>query len=394
MSARKFRNTWWVDFRFRRERHRIRSPENTKAGAEAYEALVRQRLARGEPSTGYKKEQIVLAPYLTEFADKWFRTYVQTNNKPSEQKAKQVALRKHLIPFFKKYRLNQITKVYLEEYKSAKLKTGLSPKTINNHLSILAKCLHTAKEWSVITDVPGIKFLKVPPQRFDFLIPEESQRLLNSIKDKNWYAMILVALRTGLRLGELLGLQWEDINLDTNQLTVRHSIVRGIVSSPKNNKIRYIPFTDEVKGALLELKPGKGLVFYRTTGYAMNHETPRLNLMKMCQVAGLRQIGWHTLRHTFASQLVAVGASLKAVQDLLGHSDIRTTMRYSHLAPSALRETVALLDRPKNPESENFGQQAVNVAGLISTLKKKRTVMTAFSNQQSMVAGVGIEPTT
>jgi len=79
--------------------------------------------------------------------------------------------------------------------------------------------------------------------------------------------------------------------------------------------------------------------------------------MKLCNKAGLRTIGWHKLRHTFASQLVAAGVSLKATQELLGHSDVRMTLRYAHLAPSALRSAVEVLE---NPQPISIGQQVVN----------------------------------
>ena len=74
----------------------------------------------------------------------------------------------------------------------------------------------------------------------------------------------------------------------------------------------------------------------------------RLPLWRACKKAGLRQIGWHALRHTFASHLVMRGASIKAVQELLGHSSIQMTMRYAHLAPEVARDAVNLLDKPAN----------------------------------------------
>ena len=81
-------------------------------------------------------------------------------------------------------------------------------------------------------------------------------------------------------------------------------------------------------------------------------------LWRTCRRAGLRIIGWHSLRHTFASHLVMRGAPLKAVQELLGHADIRMTMRYSHLSPSVRRDAVALLDT--STSSAAFGPQLGN----------------------------------
>ena len=86
------------------------------------------------------------------------------------------------------------------------------------------------------------------------------------------------------------------------------------------------------------------LVFCHETGRMLTEDECKHPLWRACRRAGLRVIGWHALRHTFPSHLVMRGAPLKAVQELLGHSDIRMTMRYSHLSPSVRRDAVALLD--------------------------------------------------
>ena len=99
------------------------------------------------------------------------------------------------------------------------------------------------------------------------------------------------------------------------------------------------------------------MLFQTQTGKPLKYHRLRKTLEKFCKRAGLRTIGWHKLRHTFASQLVGSGVSLKATQELLGHSDIRMTMRYAHLAPSALKEAVQVLDRPVQ---EKVGHPVVN----------------------------------
>lgn len=356
MSVRKLRNSWWVDFRFDDIRYRKRSPENSQSGARAYELLLRQRLTHGESINGKKQKEKPL-PTFKEFSDQWFGTYVLTNNKISEQITKRSALKNHLVPFFGNHKLVEISNLQIEEYKAEKLRQGLSPEWINHHLRILGKCLRTAQEWIGLESIPKMKQLKVPPQKFDFLSPDESEQLLDSIQNKKWYTMVLIALRTGLRCGEILGLRWEDVDLDKELLTVRRSVVRNIIGTPKNNRERYIPLTREVCDALRNIKESDGFIFRRPGGKPMSYSTLKYRLHSFCRDIGLRKIGWHALRHTFASHLVAGAVPMRAVQELLGHSDLKTTLRYTHLAPSALRQAVEILGRNYQ---QNLGQLVVN----------------------------------
>ncbi len=389
MSVRKVHNSWWTDFRFAGIRYRKRSPENSQAGAKAYELLLRQRLSRGEPIDGGKEKAVKIIPLFKTFSDQWFTTYVQTNNKPSEQSSKRTTLAKHLIPSFGQLKLNEISGIKIEGYKAEKLKDGLSPKTINNHLTILSKCLHVAEEWIDFQFKPNIKFLKVPPQKFDFLSVEECQALLKTIDNPMWYTMVFVALRTGLRCGELAGLEWNNVNMEKRILTVRHSMVRGVMGAPKNNRERHIPITVTVCDALRQIRGRGELVFSQRDGRPLYHDTPIRTLHRYCKKANLRLIGWHTLRHTFASQLVANGVSIKAVQELLGHSDIRTTMRYAHLGPMALREAVEVLESSGDKKS---GQQAVNTREVEFHPETKKALNLEPFPQIRVAERMGFEP--
>jgi integrase len=174
----------------------------------------------------------------------------------------------------------------------------------------------------------------------------KAQRLIDGA-DEAWRPMITVAIKTGLRLGELLALRWrEDVDLVKGQLRVRRSVTRGVVTTPKSGKPREVALGDEAIAALRNARHLKGpLVFCGDDGRMLGKNDCRRPLWSAIRKAGLRQIGWHILRHTFASHLVMRGASLKAMQELLGHATIEMTMRYSHLSPVARRETVRLLDR-------------------------------------------------
>jgi integrase len=177
--------------------------------------------------------------------------------------------------------------------------------------------------------------------------------------------MVHLAVRTGLRFSELAALEWEDVNLSKRIICVRRACVRGITGTPKNGKIRYVLLTHDAVDALAQLPKTEKLVFH-VAGRQVNYSMGKWALWKMCEAANLRLVAWHALRHTFASHLVSKGASLKAVQELLGHSTIHMTLRYSHLNQDNLREAINLLEPENSPNGVFWatGGQPEKIQGL------------------------------
>jgi integrase len=344
MGVRKRYSKWWVDFSFKNERYRRPSPENSRAGALAYEAVLRQKLSRGEP---LEKEETKGSVLFKDFAADWFKTYVKNNNKPSEVRSKESMLRVHIVPFFGNIKLEKIGNLEIEKFKSKKIEERLNPKTINNHLTVLRKCLNTAVDWEMLDFCPAIKALKTLPQKFDFLSEDECSLLVNSAQGI-YRDMIILALGTGLRFGELVALKWEDVDFKNNEITVSRSLVEGILGSTKSNRIRRIPMTDSVLESLKGLKKENGFIFTNRNENPVVRRTCVRVLRRACREAGIRNIGWHVLRHTFASHLAQAGANLVAVQNLLGHSEIRTTMRYAHIDRNVLVEAINVLNSHKS----------------------------------------------
>lgn len=240
MGVRKIRNSWWVDFQFNHTRYRKRSPENSRSGALAYEAILRQRVAKGELIDRDAIDQDVA---FQQFAWRWFDEYVVSNNKYSEQRTKRTVLRSALIPFFGMAPVGEITAHKIEQYKGQALKKGLSRKTINNHLTIFRKCVCTAYEWLALPGAPPkVTWLKCAPSVADYLSPDECSLLLSHARGTT-YEMILTALRTGMRQGELKALQWSSIDWQNRSISVQHSRCdyTGELTSPKSNRVRHIP---------------------------------------------------------------------------------------------------------------------------------------------------------
>lgn len=343
MGVRKRYRKWFVDFQFHRKRIRRASPDNSRKGALNYEIQLRKRLAGGEPLDPERvaKDQPKELMFR-EFASEWLETYVKSNNKHSEYVSKQSILNAHLVPFFGRKKLGSIGSRDVECYKAEKIAQKLKAKTINNQLTVLRRALQTAKEWGLIAACPEMKQLRKQPSKYDFLTREESQQLLDASSGR-WHDMILMALETGLRFGELTALTWEDVDFTTGELTIRQAYARGVLGSTKSNRVRHIPMSESVRQLLTRRVKERGLVFPGYNGEYLRQNRSMRTLKKICEKAGIRAIGWHTLRHTFASHLVQRGANLLAVQALLGHTDIQTTMRYAHLNSTALHEAMQVL---------------------------------------------------
>jgi integrase len=339
-AAREF---WFVDFVFehadgRKERVRKVSPVQTRRGAEQYERDLRLALLDGS-----RKERRE-APRFAAFVEEYLTTYAEPNNKYSTVTAKKSTFKHHLLPAFGRHKLDEITLREIEGYKARKLATGLSPKSVNNHLTILRKLLSVAVDWELLSFVPKVKWLKGPLPEFDFFDFDECERFL-AIADVEWRPMFTVAARTGLRIGELRALQWDDVDLVRGRLVVRRNVWRGHAGTPKSGRNREIPLSDDAMKALKGQRHLRGkLVFCAEGGRQLEENECKWPIWRACKRAGLRPVSWHVLRHTFASHLVMRGVPLKAVQELLGHSTIEMTMRYAHLSPDVRRNAVQLLD--------------------------------------------------
>ncbi len=329
----------------KRERIRKVAPVQTKRDAERYERELRRGMLLGVRATDEDQEvKPKEAPTFATFVKLFEATYVKTNNKPSEAETKKTIFKRHLVPAFGRLKLDQIGAKEIEGYKAKKIEKKLALKTINNHLTVLRRTLAVAVEWGDLPTIPLVKWLKAPDPEFDFLTFEEADRFM-AAADSEWQTMIVVALKCGLRQGEMLALRWEDVDLVVGRIMVRRSVTRGIITTPKSGKPREIPLGDTVLRALKSHRHLKGeLVFCNERGGMLTKGECKHPLWRAAKHAGLRRVGWHVLRHTFASHLTMRGVPLKAVQELMGHATIEMTMRYAHLSPDVRRDAVRVLD--------------------------------------------------
>lgn len=347
------RKVWMIDIDIElpdgtRKRCRKVSQVQTRRGALEFERERRAALMSGT----YKRKEIS-PPVFSEFAKEFMSTYASVKNKPSEVTAKRSVLRRHLLPAFGKLRLDEITTHSVATFTAAQVELGLTAKSINNQLIVLGTILVKAVDWNKLSKVPKIEKMKVAEPKSDFLSFDEAPRLEIAATDfPEWHSAVIVALHTGLRLGELIALQWDDVDLVAGRLTVRRSDWHGHLGSPKSGKERTIKLNARAAAALKRHRHLRGLwIWSQPNGERLNKDDFRDALKRVRKHAGLRNFGWHTLRHTFASHLVMRGVALKAVQELLGHASITTTMRYAHVSPDVGERAVDALLAPAPGES-------------------------------------------
>lgn len=360
MATRKIRGSWWVDMRWNNRRYRKRSPVDTRSGAAEYELILRGKLLRGEPLEAPPASDEPAActnvPF-DEFAERWFETYVLTNNKPSEQRTKRIILRAHLLPWFGQLPLRNITAQHIEGFKAHQLSLRLARKTVNNQLAVIARCLRCAMHWGYLEHVPLIQLLRTCAPPFKVLTSEETSRLLAEMSEPMWNLMIHLGLRTGLRRGELMALDWADIDFARNRLTVNHAASAGQIAPPKTYQVRSIPLAADIRARLETIARPSGYIFPNPHGGLCSEGGIEEAIRRMAKKADIRRIGWHTLRHTFATELAANGVPLHVVKELLGHSTIAMTMRYAHVVPSMLDGAIRTLERSEKIAAlPDFGQ--------------------------------------
>lgn len=321
-------------------------------------------------------------PTVAEFAPAYLDG-CRINLKRSTVITKECDFRNHIVPMLGHLRLDEVTYAVLEKFKADLTKKQsantkhkpriLTPKSVHHLQLHVSALLRAAKKHGHIRAMPEIDWIKVPQPEFDFLTFEEARRLVAGPRDE-WRTMIFVAMRTGLRRGELMGLRWVDVDLDAGRILVRQAWVHGQFVTPKSGKPREVPLGDEVIEELRIHRHERGpLVFCDHEGKPFTTGQLMWPLERARTNAKLRPIGWHVLRHTFASHLAMRGKPLKVIQELLGHSSIDTTMIYAHLMPEVARDAVKSLDSPRNPAAPPTAAPAAATSRKKSATKSRRS---------------------
>lgn len=281
-------------------------------------------------------------------------------------------LEKQLLPAFGVGLLiRQLTAEKISAYEEQRI-TQVSPWTVRNELTVLRHLLRLAhRKWSYLDKVPEIELPPAPRGRTRFLSEEEITRLFQACaqsKNKHLPAIITLAIHTGMRKGEILGLRWERVELDKDLGFNAH--IR--LYDTKNGEARGVPLNQAALAALTVLEPDpvkrQGSVFKRKNGEDWGQI--RTAFENAVILAGLPDFRFHDLRHTAASHMVMRGRPLKEVQEVLGHKSFSMTLRYAHLSPKHLRSAVESLNG-LTPDQSVLDRMAHKMAQSVESASKQ-----------------------
>jgi integrase len=336
---------WYIDFTFHGQRVREMIGPSRK-GAENVIAKKKAEIAENKFLDVRKDPDPIK---FHEFA-KEFLEWARVNHKASSR-TRELSNMRSLEEAFNNKNIHEITTWDIERWK-VKKKGEVKPATVNRELATLKSMLSKAVEWGKIKESPTrkVKPLKGVTKRLRYLMPDEVQRLISNCSD-HLKPIVIVAVHTGMRKGEVLSLRWEQIDFEKGIITLVDT---------KNDQRRYVPMDETVKSTLMSMerkseyafcgkKPGRPLVWVE------------LSFHNALEKSGIEDFKIHDLRHTFASNLVMSGVDLMTVKELLGHKTIEMTLRYAHLAPDHKMRAVNILDQvmSQNPPQEERQERKV-----------------------------------
>jgi integrase len=379
-----WKGAWWVfvNHHGKRKAKRIGDKETAQRVAKA----IRERLARGDFNLAPPADVQTLRVY----AESWLKT-ASGSLKASTVTFYRAHLTAHILPLLGDRPVTSVIRQDCRELVTTCRGKGLSRGSVRGIVRTLSTILSQAVEDDLLEANPALRmgrYLRAgdePKKTIDPLTRAEAATLLAVSRERyaRWFPLLLCALRSGLRQGELLGLRWADVDFASGFLHVRQNRVHGVTTTPKNHQVRKVDMSAQLCLELEALRRRErarwladgaehpSMVFSSDTGGFLDVGNVRRAFYRILTGAGLRHIRFHDLRHTFASLLIQQGESLAYIRDQMGHASIQITVdTYGHLVPGGNRAAVDRLDdeaqpaaTPAQPEGVSGGAEWLQVVG-------------------------------
>lgn len=327
----KGRENYQYSFRYRGRRYQGCLDTMSKREAYIREAKIRNKVVEGKYYEKLPGDHKTFSEMMEKFIEEHGR------NVSSGMKKHYGYVKKPLLKTFGKKLVSEISSRAISKYKTTRRKAGVSGSTINNELKVLSKAFSLAvKEWEWVRENPvsRVSREKPNPPRDRWLTKEQASNLI-SVCESPLKEIVIFALSTGLRKGEIFNLEWKDIDREKGTVLVRKS---------KNGKPRIIPLSEEALMVLHKMDKVRhlrsNLVFPNGNGNQFSNKTLHNAFNRALKEAGFEDIHFHDLRHTCATWLVQDGNDIYLIEKWLGHLDPRMTRRYAHHSAESLRRGV------------------------------------------------------
>ncbi len=287
-----------------------------------------------------------------EWLTEWLNSYIRISAKHRTIERYSEIINNHLIPSVGDIELQELTPIILQKYISELLKcgnkrtgAGLSSSAVNSIITVIQNSLHTAYNLRYINDMVGdkLKRPKVVERQIECFSVAEQKQIEQAVRDgeKPYMLGVLICLYTGLRIGELLALEWSDIDFSNGTLMVDKTCHYGvnlngqfgrIVDTPKTKtSIRLIPLPKQLIPLMKEHKKIPSKLVISKNGEGISNRTYQRNFESLLKSLNLKHRGFHALRHTFATRALECGIDVKTLSELLGHKSPAVTLKkYAH----------------------------------------------------------------
>jgi len=323
--------TYYIDYRLNGKRYR--ESTNTTKRREA-ELILDNRKREIRESKRPEIKNAVSEYKLAELAQE----YLKWTERQRVHKTKKIWVRQ-LVEVFGNLDVKDLNPRVIEQWQSVRLKYN-KPSTVNRLTGCLKHMINKGVQWEMASEealklVRMVKPLEENNRRLRFLTIEECQTLIDCCAP-HLKPIVTVALHTGMRRGEILGLKWKQVDLN-------HGFI--LLDTTKNGERKEIPIDDTLQEMFNEMPHSIESIHVFTDRDGNPYKSIKHSFSTALRKAGIHDFRFHDLRHTFASHLVMAGVDLVSVKDLLGHKSLTMTLRYAHLASGHKRKAVNTFDR-------------------------------------------------
>lgn len=379
---------WWIFISYRGKRR------SKKIGGKAAALRIAQEIELKIAKQDFNLEKSKKKPAFKTYSKKWLNDYVKVSCRESTFEEYNGILKNHVLPVFKDVKIDQITRGAIRDFLLLKIKEGLSRSRVGLFKDVLSGVLGYALDEELIQANPTLGITKRlwpkstrrknPVGKDVVFNKQEINLFLKTCKNVavDYYPLFSTSVKTGMRIGEVLALRWDDIGFNSSALWVKRSYRRGIFTKPKNGKSRRVDMTPQLKAVLKQhqaadkrqcfrLGTEQDLVFNRYSRVIEQNYIRRV-FKRILKKADLHYIKLHGIRHSYASIMLSEGKNLFYVSRQLGHSGINITSDiYGHFIPSEGNREVDFFDSftpictpsaPKALNSQKEKPQHIDIA--------------------------------